>query len=238
MAERKTCTLKNVIKIPTTSRDGKNTYNKIVLVDENDIEYKGVDYKILNVPNDGDKVEIFYQTTTKVINSKETIENLIVSLSTIESNNKEVRTIKHEVKKMADSKYFKIQGKLFYPHIKEKDTKGKYPTNKYKAELAVDTKTAKLLTARGVEVKDKKDEKGQYVVMKSTYQPTVVDWTGTQLEEVPLIGNGSEAIVTVSLYDNKAANGGDKCLGMNKVEIVSLVTYETPMLTDLDQENT
>lgn len=234
MADKKVCKIKNVVRIPTTSKDGRNTYNKLILIDEDNAEYKGVDYKITTVPNDGDKVELFYQTSKKVQNSKEVIENLLISVSILESEIKE--TLKVEVKKMTDSKYFKIRGKLFYAHIKEKDTKGNFPSNKYKAELSVDDKTAKALTSRGVEVKNKNDEKGQFVVMKSSFQPTVVDPSGAQLEEIPLIGNGSEAVVTVTLYDNKASRGGDKCLGMIRLELVNLVSYETPMLTDLEED--
>jgi len=131
-------------------------------------------------------------------------------------------------------KFFKITGKLHYAHIKEKDTKGKFPTNKYKTDLIVDTNTAKNLAKLGVLVKTREGVNGQFVTMKSTFQPTVTDLDGNQVVDIPLMGNGTEVLATVALYDNKAPNGGKKCLGMNAVQIQNLVQYEAPLLSDLD----
>lgn len=129
---------------------------------------------------------------------------------------------------------FKIKGTLWYAHVKERDTKGEFPTNKYKVELSVSDTTKQALEELGVLVKNKDNEKGDYVIMKTDYQPQVVGVDGTQLTEVPMIGNGSIATVTVSTYKNKAAQGGKVCLGFSKVELETFVPYETEakMLTN------
>ena len=146
------------------------------------------------------------------------------------------KDIKLEKKEMSleNVKSFKIEGTLWYAHIKELDTKGKFPSNKYKTDLSIDEGTAGSLTALGVLVKDKQDEKGKYVTLKSTFQPTVLDSEGNQLIEIPLMGNGSRVLITTSLYDNKAPQGGKKCLGLQIVQILELVQYDAPLLSDLN----
>jgi len=137
-------------------------------------------------------------------------------------------------------KFFTITGTIFYAHVKERDTKGLYPTNAYKLDLSIDDAHKAKLEAIGVQVKNKGDEKGNFVTLKSkNYQPKVVTPDGVLLteSEIPLIGNGSTATITVSLYDNSAANikagkGGAKLLGLNKIELTSLVAYQAPSLVE------
>lgn len=145
-------------------------------------------------------------------------------------------TSKRVVQSTTDSKFFRIKGKIFYAHLKEPETKGLYPSNAYKLDLSIDDAHVEALTSKGVQIKNKGDEKGNFVTLKSkNFQPKVLGEQGEVLDPVPLVGNGSEATITVSLYDNTEANvragkGGSKLLGLSTVHLTKLVDYHTPDL--------
>lgn len=201
-------------------------YKEIGIMDGFGNIYKGILTEQFIIPEIGQKVEIVFQEVTHL--GREKPYNSIVTIKTL---NKEVKAMSNKKAPTTD-KYFKIKGTLFYAHIKEPDTKGKFPTNKYKVDLSVSESTKKALQELGVEVKNKGDDKGDFVVLKSSYRPTVLDPEGNILVDVPLIGNGSIATITVSLYENKAPNGGKNCLGFNTVALEKLVSYEAKLLTD------
>lgn len=249
MAEEVTGVVSNVTTETHTPKTGTSTY-EMTTVTLGDITGRGFTNKLGVLPNVGDSISMKYQPVNsgkKDSDGKPIIYNTILSVdvlpfahegsSTVSTVTpvKPKTVITKEVKPMRDkAKFFKIKGKAFFAHVKEPDTKGKYPTNKFKLDLSVDAATKVALTKLGVLVKNKDDTKKDFVTLKSSFQPTVVDENGLQLSEIPLIGNGSEITVTVATYENKAPQGGKTCLGMNRIEIHSLVHYEAPNLLDLD----
>lgn len=147
-------------------------------------------------------------------------------------------------------RFFKVKGKAFWSHIKERDTKGEYPSNAFKLDLSIDVEHKKSLQKLGVQIKNKGNELGDFVTLKSkNFQPQVILPDGTPclrdtvdeegnivaVGNIPLIGNGSEVTITASLYNNtpaniKAGKGGEKCLGMSTIQLHTLVPYEVPNL--------
>lgn len=217
MAEVKTVYVKQVVLETRVSMVNQKEYQNMYIEDTNGNDYSGLVKNGLTIPEPNDKIEITYQQ----LNGCNSIINI-----------KEVNNMTKKTTGKTAEKYFKVKGISYYAHIKEPDTKGKYPTNKYKLDLGVSETTKKVLEGLGVEVKNKGDEKGDYVTLKSGFKPTVLDEEGNEVNDVPLIGNGSQVIVTTSLYDNKAPQGGEKCLGINSVQLVSLVSYEAKFLTE------
>ena len=236
-------------------------YTEITIIDTQREAYKGILEKGLTIPEKGSKVTITYQEVrgrNSIIKIDPTINPIKINTwdevvkpidSCINTITKQLIEAEQMTKKTQDTvngnrEFFKMHGTLYYAHIKEKDTrpivtkKGTYPApNCYHVDVSVSEEDQTRLEKLGVEVKNKGDDKGDFVRMKSNYQPEVVDVDGTKLtpENIPLMGNGTTAIITVKLYPNKAPNGGENCLGLNKVELEHLVPYtkkEARMLSD------
>jgi len=209
--------------------------------------------------NIGDEINIAYESITNEYGEENSIKKIKILKSTPEApwtsesynssvgvttritkslsinSTKNVNQFNEGQKTMSQNlKFFKIKGKLLYAHIKEIDSKGKFPTNKYKTDLIIDEQTGQSLSKLGVLIKERDGIEGKFVTLKSTFQPTIYDPDGYRILDIPLLGNGTEVLVTASLYDNKAPNGGKKCLGMNQVHIINLVQYDAPLLSDLD----
>lgn len=218
MTIKKRITIKDR-KIEQKESDYGGTYLLLFLYDEDNKEYSTILGKDIVAPDIGDTVDIIYNEVTG--------KNRILKLENVQ-----MATTKKITKTTTTDKFFKIKGTLFYAHIKEPNNKGKFPTHKYEVSISVSDTWKKALENLGVDVKNKNNELGNFVRCKSTYKPTVIDPEGNEMLEPPLIGNGSTAMITVSLYDNKAPQGGDKCLGFSKVELLDLVQYEAKLLID------
>ncbi len=228
-----------VKEVEINSRISKYTekeYKELIIVDTKGIIYRGSLDKGLTIPNKGDTVNIIYQDINNL--GREKTYNSLISLSI---DSQLPWGIKDMTKKVeittattSEKQYFKIKGTLYYAHVKEKDTKGQFPTNKYKVELSISDTTKDALEQLGVLVKNKDDIKGNYVTLKTDYQPEVFGVDGEKLVDIPLIGNGSQATLTVSTYKNKAPQGGKVCLGFSKIELETFVPFavEARMLTN------
>lgn len=224
------------IKIDTKmSKMTNQEFKEVKIISTDNIAYKTLLDKIPVIPEEGDTAEIVFQET-KGFNGNTPFNN-ILTLKLLKTDlppwDKRLTNSKEELAmpkktETATKQYFKIKGILHYAHIKDRDTKGKYPTNQYKTDLTVSETTKTALESLGVLVKNKGDAKGNFVVIKSDYQPVVIDTDGNTVlpESIPLIGNGSKAVVTVTTYTNKAPQGGKVCLGMSKIELETLIPYQ------------
>lgn len=189
--------------------------------------------------NVGDQVQGIWERVGKDIK--------MLELQVTEVNTKELKTkltnegmkVEKQDTKVSTSsskKNFTVRGTIYYAHVKEKDTKGLYPSNAYKLDLSIDDEHVKALTALGVQIKNKGDEKGNFVTLKSKeYQPRVKGVNGEDITGQTLIGNGSTATITTMLYDNTEANvragkGGKKLLGLGTIQLENLVEYQAQPL--------
>ncbi len=234
------------IKVLSTSidtvprKDGTGTFSKLMIIGENNEQYS----KIINegefIPNVGDTLDLLIQEVKfngKKINNilsmkNKTGEGTIMSKTTNNTNTTTTNT--------DEDKFFAIKGTLFYSHFREPNTKGEYPSNKYQVDLAINEKTTEELEARGIQIKNKGDDKGNFVTLKANKQPRVFSPEGKQYEDIPLVGNGSTGIIHVHIYPNREANvkagkGGKNCLGFYKVELETLIPYESKQTKILGQ---
>lgn len=211
--------------------DGVNTYQLVHLVSTQGDNYTGLASKFSSLPETGQTLKIFCQPVKQNGREQKTIIKA-QEVDNIMATSKTTRTTKGT---QGQSKFFTIKGTIFYAHVKEPNTKGAYPSNMYELNLSVSSQTKTALENLGVEVKNKGNELGDFVRIKSSFQPIVIDTEGNQLDTIPLIGNGSTGIITVSLYKNKATKGGSQCLGLSKIQLTNLIEFvpsSTPSLTD------
>lgn len=200
----------------------------------------------------GDEVKIAYEEDKKLINDKPIVDLIIKKTEILNSKTlpwSDKMPIKQPAKEVTPAaqplKFFKIKGRSFYAHIREPNNKGNFPSGKYQLDLAINDNIAGKLTKIGVQVKtdEKRPEMGQFVRLRATKQPRVVDENGLQVAEIPLIGNESEVTASVSTYDNREANvkagkGGRVCLGVYELQLDNLIPYsrETISLEDIDDD--
>ena len=104
---------------------------------------------------------------------------------------------------MSKEKSIAIPCTLYWCHIREPNEKGKYPTGKY--EVVAGNLSAAAISAiqnLGLSkyLKNKGDEQGTFVKLRSKIQPALRDKDKNVLEPDFLIGNGSKAVVVMNAY--------------------------------------
>jgi len=123
-----------------------------------------------------------------------------------------------------------ISGKAYWASLIEPNTTFE-PV--WSLDLTVDEKTKKLVEKDGLKVKNKGDERGDFVTIKRKVMkkdgtkrngPTVTDsvnnaWNGQ------LIGNGSKVNVKYYPYEYNYAGKSGKSADLIAVQVVSLVPY-------------
>lgn len=220
---------------PLKSSYGEKEYFKWVLKGEGSEYIQYVPSLLSCIVKEGDIVKIAYEVVTKQQGNQRYTNNQIIGLQIEDTQNmKPVTTSQTTTSKTTQdtSNFFQLKGKAFYAHLKEPNTKGNYPSNKYQLDLSISEKTKEKLESLGVQIKNNPDrpEMGNFVRLKANKQPKVLDSSGEIIQDIPLVGNGSDVIVSVNMYDNresnaKAGKGGLKCLGVFEVRIENLVPY-------------
>ena len=221
-------------------------------------EFTCIRNQLTQIPIIGSKVEVYYQSTENPWGKDNTILKINVlngGLMNFLGEEPEVRQMKHQTSNTGttettvENQFFTINGKAFYSHIREPNTKGKYPSNKFEMILNVSDKIAEALSNLGVEVKPalktSKTEStpGNFVKVRAKKQPKVtLGEDHTALTDIPLIGNGSDVILTVGTYPNresnvKAGKGGKLSLGLARVQITNLISF-SPTTKPLVDEDT
>lgn len=234
--------VKEKTKEAFTSQAGKEL-ERISITDEEGNVYSGLSFQ--GDPEKGTQINIKFVTGKfgrKIVDMKTTAGKSLE----VNNTNNTITNIKTEVKIMAqkDSKEkkestnttFTIKGTVWYAHVKEPQTKGRYPSNAFQLDLSIDDAHVKALTELGVQVKNKGDEKGNFVTLKSKkVQPKVTNVDGEDVTGQILIGNGSTATIRTTTYDNsevniKAGKGGRKMLGLGPIQLDTLVEFEAKPL--------
>lgn len=202
------------IRIESKTRSDGTLYDMYSLTSEKGVVYRGFLGKNLKIPDIEDKINLVYQD----INGYNSIIQLRGdSMPKLETkNNTETND--------STPNQVEFKGTLFYAKLRDPDTKGEFPTNKYILDASISDNTIKVLESLGVEVK-KDALKGNFVRVRSKNQPKVFNNEGTQFNDVPLIGNGSTATIKAGLYKNKAKKGGDMCLGLREVHLINHIEY-------------
>lgn len=148
--------------------------------------------------------------------------------------------------------YFFLEGKLLWPKLRKLNSFGKYSTT-----FSLTDTSAELLKSKGMEVNEEEDEKylgkendrGNYInlnqppsfVDKDTNEeitlppPLVIDGKKNPLSDdvINTIGNGSEALVKVSIREWKSKGGKrGKSLSLAAIQLKTLIPYTSAPITD------
>jgi hypothetical protein len=128
---------------------------------------------------------------------------------------------------MATEIYY-FQGKAKWAKVYRPDPE----YDNYKINVYLDEPSKKLFEAAGTQLTPKSDDDGEYVTFRRDHSkmikkdlvtfgpPKVVDHNNNPITET--IGNGSEVVVKVQVYDGKKGKGHR----LEAVQVVNLVVYE------------
>jgi|TARA_R110002020_G_scaffold22837_1_gene76667 hypothetical protein len=125
-------------------------------------------------------------------------------------------------KTKADS--FIIQGKAYWTKLKAPD---EY-SDKYQLDVGnLSQQSKKVLLDNGVKLKDKDDDRGEFVTPKSKFEVTAMDADKTPIDvQTTLIGNGSDVRVRVVPNSTHAmVDQYGTSLYLNKVQVINLIEY-------------
>ena len=119
---------------------------------------------------------------------------------------------------------FIIQGKAYWTKLKVPD---EY-SDKYQLDVGnLSQQSKKTLLDMGVKLKDKQDDRGEFVTPKSKFEVTAMDADKAPIDvQTTLIGNGSD--VRVRVVPNASHPMVDQygtSLYLNKVQVLTLVEY-------------
>lgn len=174
--------------------------------------YSGLVTEDLIVPTQGETTKVIFQDLgnyKSIIRFESTEEKITMA------------------EKKEPTSALEVKGTVYYAHVKYPDTKGEFSKGDFKLDLSVSANVKTALLDLGLAVKNKGDTKGDFITVRSKFRPVVyLDGEEVKEENIPLIGNGTEAVVKGYLYPNKAPSGGKKLLGLNTLSISKLVPYE------------
>jgi len=126
------------------------------------------------------------------------------------------------------TEYFYFRGKAKWAKIYRPDPE----YDNYKINVYLDKASMKLFEEAGTQLTPKDDEDGTYVAFRRDHSkmikkelvtfgpPKVVDIDGNPVTES--IGNGSEVVVKVAVYDGKKGKGHR----LEAVQVTNLVVYD------------
>ena len=116
-----------------------------------------------------------------------------------------------------------ISGKAFWTKLNRKD---EY-SDKYQLDVGdLSDKSKEVLATHGVKLKNKEDDRGEFVTARTRYVVAVIDSDKRTIDQDTLIGNGSSVKVKVAF--NKTHPFVEKygtSLYLNKVQVTELVEY-------------
>ena len=128
-----------------------------------------------------------------------------------------------------------LSGDIYWACIKEPHTKGEFPTHKYQIDLcnlsAADVQKIKVM-GMGKLLKKKEGEstQGDYITLKNTRRPKLVNKAKEDILDIPLIGNKSKGIAQVSTYTNKFGS----FLSFDTLMLTELIEYRDSSLDEFD----
>tara|TARA_R110000744_G_scaffold144841_1_gene256975 strand:- start:3795 stop:4214 length:420 start_codon:yes stop_codon:yes gene_type:complete len=119
---------------------------------------------------------------------------------------------------------FIIQGKAYWTKLKVPD---EY-SEKYQLDVGnLSQRSKKTLLDNGVKLKDKQDDRGEFVTPKSKFEVTAMDADKAPIDiQNTLIGNGSDVRVrVVPNPDHPMVDQYGTSLYLNKIQVLTLVEY-------------
>jgi hypothetical protein len=133
---------------------------------------------------------------------------------------------------MNDNKTLFLEGTAHWAHIRKPNEL----SGKYQLDLSIDKKTETQLKAEGITIKNKGDDRGNFVTLTKSAMtkdgtelkgPLVIDAQKNALPEGTLIGNGSKVVVKSSPYEWSFKGKKGKSLGLTAIQVVDLVEYKS-----------
>tara|TARA_R100001443_G_scaffold84537_2_gene91158 strand:+ start:611 stop:1027 length:417 start_codon:yes stop_codon:yes gene_type:complete len=116
-----------------------------------------------------------------------------------------------------------ISGKAFWTKLNRKD---EY-SDKYQLDVGdLSEKSKEVLTSHGVKLKNKNDDRGEFITARTQYLVSVIDSDKKVIDSDTLIGNGSSVRVKVDF--NKTHPFVEKygtSMYLKKVQVTELVEY-------------
>jgi len=116
-----------------------------------------------------------------------------------------------------------ISGKAFWTKLNRKD---EY-SDKYQLDVGdLSEKSKEVLTSHGVKLKNKNDDRGDFITARTQYLVPVIDSDKKVIDSDTLIGNGSS--VRVKIDFNKTHPFVEKygtSMYLKKVQVTELVEY-------------
>ncbi len=116
-----------------------------------------------------------------------------------------------------------ISGKAFWTKLNRKD---EY-SDKYQMDIGdLSDKSKEVLTSHGVKLKNKNDDRGEFITARTQYLVPVIDSDKKVIDSDTLIGNGSSVRVKVDF--NKTHPFVEKygtSMYLKKVQVTELVEY-------------
>jgi hypothetical protein len=126
------------------------------------------------------------------------------------------------------TEYLYLRGKAKWPQLTKPDDK----YDNFKINVYLDDESMNLFSESGIQLTPKTDEDGTYVVFRRpNYKqlkkelvhfgaPKVIDGDGAPVTVA--IGNGSDVVVKIVVYDSKKGKGHR----LEAVQVVNLIPYE------------
>lgn len=115
-----------------------------------------------------------------------------------------------------------IQATLFWPNLR---TTNSY-SNKYQVDLSnLSDAAVSFFKKHGVNVRNKDDERGNFVTSKSGFE--IIPYTEDGTEITANVGNGSQAKVMLHIVEGSGQFGPWVTASIRKLVVTDLVEYES-----------
>jgi hypothetical protein len=114
----------------------------------------------------------------------------------------------------------------------ERNKLNKY-SNKYQVQLGnLSDKAVEAIEEMGIVPTNKGDDRGFFIVLKSTNPMRLTDADGVEIPQDILIANGSEAVAVVGYYDWPIGEG--RSPSMIKMKITNLIEYNASYVSEAE----
>ena len=125
-----------------------------------------------------------------------------------------------------------ISGKAFWTKLNRKD---EY-SDKYQLDVGdLSDKSKEVLASHGVKLKNKNDDRGEFITARTQYLVPVIDSDKKTIDRDTLIGNGSSVRVKVDFNKNHPfAEKYGTSMYLKKVQVTELVEYSKDEFDDDD----
>ncbi len=132
---------------------------------------------------------------------------------------------------MSDVKPIKIKAVVYWAFLdRTNDLSGQYQVDLGELSDAA----VKALDSMGIEVKNKGDDRGNFITCKSKYEIYAFDTDKKRIEDP--VGNGSEAVALIGAYEWKFKNKKGVSPSLKSLVITNLKVFQADNDLTLDDE--